>query len=542
MLTAMKKMLILASAIAICGGIGFAVGDPSGTGSHAVSTRSIKIAGVTIPHVAYPVDIWAQVWYPTDLSSGPFPLVLVMHGNHGVCRTPGSTDDFCSTDPPNCPSGFVETPNHLGYNYFTSRLASWGYIVASINANAINCRSFAIDDRGRLIQAHLRRWVGWNSPKGGSPIGTLFSGKVDLSKIALIGHSRGGEGVRAGYDFWRAEGDPTGIDIPAVFEIAPTDFGVPMLFNDFNVNFSVVLPGCDGDVSDNEGMRAFDRAQATPETIFPSPKAQQFVWGACHNFFNSQWSFDDANCFGPDQKPISRTTQQQIGRVYFMGFVRTFIGGEDFKDLFTRDEPPPASVTTIIDNAYAESRGDVLLVDDFTGSRAPSVNKLGGANSLINVTAQACSGPGCSNGANLWLHDPVQHAVELAWPKTTGSPPAFAEALAAKGAPVDISAYKFLSFRVAEQNSTRNPANPGLQDFSVWLKGAKGGVAKVKVSAYKQIHFPVGSGDRKSILATVRIPLTDFAPVDLTHIVEIRYLFDQTSKGAIYLSDIRFSP
>jgi hypothetical protein len=52
MLTAMKKMLILASAIAICGGIGFAVDDPSGTGSHAVSTRSIKITGVTIPHVA----------------------------------------------------------------------------------------------------------------------------------------------------------------------------------------------------------------------------------------------------------------------------------------------------------------------------------------------------------------------------------------------------------------------------------------------------------------------------------------------------------
>jgi MacB-like periplasmic core domain len=205
-------------------------------------------------------------------------------------------------------------------------------------------------------------------------------------------------------------------------------------------------------------------------------------------------------------------------------------------------DPQPASVTTIIDNAYAESRGDVLLVDDFTGSRAPSVNNLGGANSLVNVTAQACSGPGCSNGANLWLHDPVQHAVELAWPKTAGSASAFAEALAPKGAPVNVSAYKFLSFRVAEQNSTRNPANPGLQDFSVWLKDAKGGVAKVKVSGFKQIHFPVGSGDRKSILATARIPLTDFAPVDLTHVVEIRYLFDQTSKGAIYLSDIRFSP
>ena len=542
MKTVLKNMLVLAGAVALFWGTGLAVGDPSGTGPDAVSTRNVKIAGVIIPHVTYPVDIWAQIWYPTDLSKGPFPLVLVLHGNHGVCRLPGTTDDVCPADPPNCPVGYVQTPNHLGYTYFTARLASWGYIVASINANAINCRDYAIDDRGRLIQEHLRRWVTWNSPGGGPPLGTLFSGKVDLGKISLIGHSRGGEGVRAGYDYWRAEGDPTGIDIPAIFEIAPTDFGVPTLFNDFNVNFSVTLPGCDGDVSDNEGMRAYDRAQAKPESIFPSPKAQQFVWGACHNFFNSQWSFDDANCYGPDQAPIGRPTQQQIGRVYFMGFVRTFIGGEDFKDLFTRDQPPPPSVKTIIDNAYAESRSDILLVDDFTSSKAPLVNNLGGANTLINVTARACSGSACDTGSNLWLHDPVQHAAQLAWPKTTGMQSAFAEKLAPLGAPVDVSGYNFLSFRVAEQNSPVNPPNPGLLNFSVWLKDAQGHVTTVMVSNFKQIHFPVGSGDRKSILATARIPLTSFASVDLTHVVEIRCLFNQTSRGAIYLSDIRFSP
>jgi len=539
---AVLKALILAGTIGICCTTAFAVGDPSGVGPYAVSSEVIKIASVTIPHVAYPVDIWSEVWYPTDLSKGPFPLVLVLHGNHGVCRLPGTTDDFCPADPPNCPAGYLQTPNHLGYGYFTHNLASWGYIVSSINANAINCRFYAIDDRGRLIQEHLRRWVAWNSAGGGPPIGTQFSEKVNLSKIALIGHSRGGEGVRAGYDYWRAEGDPPGIDIPAIFEIAPTDFQVPIQFNDTDADFSVALPGCDGDVSDNEGMRAYDRAQATREKIFPSSKAQQFVWGASHNFFNSEWSFDDANCYGADQTPITRPTQQKLGSVYFMGFIRTFIGGEDFEALFTKDQPPPPSVKTFVDDSYAESRGNVLLVDDFTTPKAPNVNNLGGANMATNLNVSACFGSACSNPPNLWLHDPVQHAAEMSWPKGGTGVPTWTEALSPGRTPISISGYKFLSFRVAEQNSSLNPPNPALLDFSVSLKDSKGRVTTVKLSTYKEIKFPVGSGDRKSILATARIPLAAFVPVDLTHIVEVSYVFNRRPRGAIYLSDFRFTP
>lgn len=518
-----------------------AVSDPSGTGPFAVSSQQVKITGVTIPHVSYPVDIWAQVWYPTELSSGPFPLVLVLHGNHGVCRLPGSTDDLCPADPPTCPAGYIQTPNHLGYNYFTSKLASWGYIVASINANAINCRNYAIDDRGRLIQEHLRRWVAWNSASGAAPFGTLFSGRVNLSKVALVGHSRGGEGVRAGYDYLRNDLDPPSVDVPAVFEIAPTDFGVPQVFNDFNVNFSVVLPGCDGDVSDNEGMRAYDRAQAMPETIFPSPKAQQFVWGACHNFFNSQWSFDDANCFGPDQPAITRPTEQKIGSVYVMGFVRSYIGGEDFTDLFTNDQGTPGFVKTTIDNAFAQSRSDILLVDDFSAQGSPAINNLGATVTPTNISLTSCDGSSCATPSNVWIHDPVQHAGKLSWPHGSTGTPKLLERLAAPGKSIDVSSYGFLSFRVAEQNSSSNPANPSVQNFSVTLRDNKGNQGTLQVSRFKKIHFPVGSGDRKSILATARVPLTAFTGVDLTHVIQVGYVFNHTTTGAIFLSDIRFT-
>ena len=55
-----------------------------------------------------------RVWYPNG--DGPYPLVLVVHGNHNM-------RDF--SDP--------------GYDYLGELMASRGYILASIDENFINC-------------------------------------------------------------------------------------------------------------------------------------------------------------------------------------------------------------------------------------------------------------------------------------------------------------------------------------------------------------------------------------------------------------------
>ena len=72
-----------------------------------------------------------RVWYPDGY--GPFPLVLVVHGNHNM-------KDF--SDP--------------GYDYLGELLASRGYILASIDMNFVNGGIRQENDaRGWLLLKHL---------------------------------------------------------------------------------------------------------------------------------------------------------------------------------------------------------------------------------------------------------------------------------------------------------------------------------------------------------------------------------------------------
>ena len=71
-----------------------------------------------------------------------------------------------------------------------------------------------------------------------------------------MGHSRGGEGVVWHVIVDRRRADPYGID--AVLPLAPVDFTRKTMNR---VPLAVVLPYCDGDVSDLQGVHMFDDAR-----------------------------------------------------------------------------------------------------------------------------------------------------------------------------------------------------------------------------------------------------------------------------------------
>ncbi|MFO7537284.1 MAG: MFS transporter, partial [Chloroflexota bacterium] len=153
-----------------------------------------------------------RVWYPDG--DGPFPLVLIVHGNHPM-------EDY--SDP--------------GYDYLGELLASRGYIAVSVDQNFLNLSVVANlivisplerenDARAWLLLEHVRQWQEWHHTPGNP-----FHNKVDLDAIALIGHSRGGEAVAIAAAFSRLAYHPDNAAIPfdydfeiqSIVAIAPVD-------------------------------------------------------------------------------------------------------------------------------------------------------------------------------------------------------------------------------------------------------------------------------------------------------------------------------
>ena len=163
-------------------------------------------------------------------------------------------------------------------DYIQQRLASQGYFTVSIRVNGINAQDeHALRRRGGT-PAHCwsaRTWITGPS--------VPLEHHLDLDKVVLVGHSRGGEGVaRAALQ----------VPLSAPYRVvgavllAPTDFSgqavpyVPTL---------TVLPYCDGDVYDLQGQRFTDGARdlVSDDTALHS---SVMVMGANHNYFNSEWT------------------------------------------------------------------------------------------------------------------------------------------------------------------------------------------------------------------------------------------------------------
>jgi dienelactone hydrolase len=246
----------------------------------------------------------ARVWYPDG--PGPFPLVLIVHGNHDMKKF---------SDP--------------GYAYLGEHLASRGYILASIDENFINGGIRNENDlRGWLLLEHLAAWKKWNA-EAGNP----FSGKVDMSRIALMGHSRGGEAITMAASFNHLSRYPDdarvtmnfGFDIKTLIAIAPVDgqyMPTDRLNPIQNVNYFVMHGAHDSDVQTMMGMRAFERVKFTDGS--PWVKAALYIYRANHGQFNTVWGNNDVGDSGwllAKDLLLKGDEQRQIAKVFITGFL-----------------------------------------------------------------------------------------------------------------------------------------------------------------------------------------------------------------------------
>jgi hypothetical protein len=203
----------------------------------------------------------AVVVAPTG-ATGRRPLALFLHGRHATCFKPGGTEDDVTLEWP-CSAGTQPIPSHRGYLKDQKLLASQGYVTVSISANGINGQDGDVEDggaqaRSSLVRQHLAQWAGWAAHPSTAPAAVPDAAKADLSRVLLVGHSRGGEGVnRAAMDsLYPPPAAQDGYRGPVRWKIRGTVLIGPTIFGQnpvADVPSTTILPGCDGDVSDLQG-------------------------------------------------------------------------------------------------------------------------------------------------------------------------------------------------------------------------------------------------------------------------------------------------
>lgn len=504
----------------------------------------------------------ARVWYPEG--EGPFPLVLIVHGNHNMMRA-----------------------SDAGYAWLGEHLASRGFIMASVDQNFLNGAPIIgdigpeNDARAWLLLEHLRLWHDWNAADG-----NLFAGKVDLGRVALIGHSRGGEAAAIAAAFNRLPYYPDdasvtfdyGFDIRTVVAIAPSDGQYrpadrPTPLED--VNYLVLQGGHDSDVSLFLGDRQYQRVSFSGEG--PWFKASVYLHTANHGQFNTVWGrYDQVPPWAwlLNTKPLmSAEAQRQAGKVFITAFLEeTLKEPSSYRAVF-RDHrlglnwlPETTYVTRYQDASFT-------IVSDFEEDIDLSTTSLPG---------------GRLEGENLALWrerdirlrgDVLRHnnAVVLGWRHdeessvpsyTVELPPRFA-------AERSLEQSSKLVFNAAgasdplpaqdspEGDQTGTPAGaqkePTLIDFTVTLTDATGTVGSLEISSFRPVlpSLPVRftklalldsaryKNQSEPLLQTFELPLSAFVAAepdfDPSKLRSIAFHFDRTPEGVILLDDIGFA-
>jgi hypothetical protein len=518
-----------------------------------------------------PVELLASIHYPTNLPAGPYPVILFLHGRHATCFKGGSQ----LLQWP-CTNGALPIPSYQGYDYVSNVLASHGYVVVSVSANGVNAVDNQVFDLGALaraevLQKHLDILKTFNTT-GGAPFGTKFAGKFDLTRVGTMGHSRGGEGVVRHYVLNNSLGAPYGIK--AVFPLAPVDF------NRFVVNnaaLNVLLPYCDGDVADLQGVHFYDDARYNVPGD-PAPKHYELVMGANHNFYNTIWSpgsspfpgaandwlafipggHSDSHCgSGPGNQRLTEAQQRGTGLAYMSAFFRAYVGGESqFIPILTGDAPPPASAQTndlfVSYHAPANRRLDVNRLLNDTNL---TTNTLGGAATQTGLSPYELCGGDAPKPQRC-----IPEAMNAQQPHTTPSARSPLRGLSQLKtgwnnftgnyrndipAPLgNVSNFQAVQFRVSVNFADVRNVEGLAQDFRVVLTDASGSSASVRVSDVSgALFFPPGEvlAVPKVVLNTVRVPLSAFSGVNLNAVRSVQFTFNERLQGGVLVTDVAFA-
>lgn len=473
---------------------------PPDPGEHhpfcAVDTVEPLMFGESGARIFRPALADCSTWPP-----GKFPLVVITHG-----------------------AGFA----YDDYTYLASYLAENGFVAAMLYDadTTVGKPDEVADDILALLSEIAGAWIG-----------LALNGD-----LALLGHSRGGEGVVRAAERFHDEGWLG--DLRAVVSLAPTDrhllspnaaqvpaFLVMTGSNDTDVvgHSPAVVPLSGG----GTGLALYDRSEGL--------RAQIHLFGGIHH------GFADTLGLLPDYgAEIALADQRTVSRTYVNAFLRWQFFKDPYRQLFTGSTTSATvDATGVTFNTQFDDPDASVVLSRFD-------NGVYGDGSVLDCLA--VSGLDHDYTA-LWSHPVEAHdfpgsiahdtqGMAIRW-EHAGS-------LALCLDDFDASSLDYLSFRIGQAyDSLHNDGAP--LDLTIELSDADGAHDEVDLTNFATVAYPheFVSGDKvespgtavntnytKSAMQTVRIPLTAFA-VDPQHLEEIRFVFGGGSPtGEIVLDDL----
>lgn len=495
------------------------------------------------------MPIQGRVWYP--LRNEPSPLVLMVHGNH-----------------------LMNESSDTGYNYLGELLASHGYIFVSVDENFLNSSVYDIaaelagfagvdmglrketDARAWLLLEHLRVWKEWNASAG-----HLFGNKVDMARIALMGHSRGGEAVAVAAAFNRMSAYPDDARVtfnygfairslvamsPVDGQYRPADRPTPMT----DINYFLLHGSHDGDIQTFLGTRQYQRLTYSDQGNWF--KSYLYIYRANHGMFSQSWGNRDTwglNGRLLNVKPLLQPAEQQaIAEVYISAFLAATLDGEEgYRQLFQDYRSAAAWLpNTQYLQQYAES-GD-LSVSTFDEDIDPRTTTLSGG----TISAAGLS-TWREQRLRLKSDDADTNAVYLGWTKpANGNAPYYRITLTPGAAQLSENSVLLLSMADAQENTLREPVERPL-DLTMEVSDANGNSAALALSGFGNIEPQFAAtvrrwgllrslGHSELVLQRLQLPLSEFhrqnPDFDPSRISSITLVFDRSPKGMIVLDDV----
>jgi hypothetical protein len=556
---------------------------------------------------AYPgvqTEILGTMYYPSPMPAGSLKVIVMLHGRNHACvqdlPTPGlpaleynedaHAGGYSHTG--SCPANYHLRRSDKGFEYLANELAAKNYFVVAIsnelgfNLGGSPQNSFYIEARGKLVLKTLQYLKEWDNGTRGEPAGLpSLDGKLDLGHVGLIGHSRGGEGVRSAlYQYNQSttwQNTLPGLNVQGVFEIGSTSEGVTTSQGTVidqetpGVPWALLMGTCDTNAFATNasamvattGMRVFDRSITSSSPAF---RAQYIVAGANHNFYNTAWQWSDVeyaseNPFPSNAKickpsPLypsnglwgsARQRQTAINAV--LHFVQAYVGNSpDLTQLAMFDPVTPAPADLWVSRSYRPANYTSQVISDFLNTLNLTISgltvKADGGDDITDRTVDQ----GSTN------HDSALGSGSFKWDNISGSN-AYADEPFIYG--WDFTPYSYFEFRVERE---ANDAYSGDLDFNVRLMDVVNNVVhqspSIPVSAYlvngdhTGIRRPGGIQYTDDILGTticnvapfqtVRMPLSAFTGIDKTKIRGYKFLFNRASStggttGKVYITNVR---